>query len=844
MATTFKRCVCIHGHFYQPPRENPWLEAVERQPSAAPSHDWNERVNRECYAPNTRSRILDSHGRILSLQNNYEHISFNIGPTLLNWIRENDRPTYEAIIEADQASSERLGGHGNAIAQCYNHMIMPLASARDKATQTRWGIADFQYHYGRKPEGMWLPETAADTESLAALAAEGIRFTVLSPYQARRVRPLKERSVTLGKTGAKPLGEDEGWTDASGGKIDTKQPYLFRLPNGKTITLFFYDGPLSRAVAFEDLLYDGVRFAERLKSAGFSAKPAGHELSHIATDGESYGHHWQFGDMALARAIDTLRNDKTVELLNYGAFLDLQPPVMEVQLFEPSAWSCSHGVGRWKENCGCNSGGSPAKWNQKWRKGLRDSLDALRDTLDAFYEKRAGALWNDPWAAREGYIRLVLDRDAPAREAFLQDFPVRESADDGDAINMALRLLEMQRQRMLMFTSCGWFFDEVTGLEPLQNLKYAARALQLAESLGGNFVDAFHRSLHVIESNLSEEGDGCQIYDHHIRPETVELGRVAANVGMRLAQTDPADPRSAGLNDYYCYDVAVKEFQRVENNGLQLCHGLLSITSRITFDQLEAAFAVLQRPDEHMKCLVQPEREGEGYAEFSVKVRDAFAAKSADALREIPLGASFFSSKMLFHDAFREFMERVARKSMEGLLEFCRQNFENYNPLMEELRQTNSELPPEFKMAARLVLEQRLEDALIQTRPAQGFDDAERILAEIEHWGLEAPEPLMRKQLNVKLQQAMDRMEAREFDSAIPEIAATLQWARGRKVKIDLIPLQDRLLMLLEERRSAWRLWVDSRDSVLRQRAQDLAELGASLNISEILLIRPAKAGD
>src|SRR6201998_1032321 len=386
------RYLCIHGHFYQPPRENPFLEAIELQDSAYPYHDWNERVSAECYAPNATSRILDGEQRIVELVNNYARISFNFGPTLLSWIEQKAPKVYEALREADNSSRERCSGHGSALAQAYNHMIMPLANCRDKVTQVKWGLRDFEYRFGRMPEGMWLPETAVDAETLDVLAANGIKFTVLAPRQAKRIRKRGSRS----------------WQDVSGDRVDPSRAYLAQLPSKRTITVFFYDGPISQGVAFERLLDNGQRFADRLMS-GFSDARTWPQLVHIATDGESYGHHHRFGEMALSYALHHIETNKLAQLTNYGEFLKRHPADHFADIVNNSSWSCVHGVERWRSNCGCNSGGH-AGWNQEWRAPLRAALDWLRDELPPVFEKEAAALLRDPWAARNDYADVILNR--------------------------------------------------------------------------------------------------------------------------------------------------------------------------------------------------------------------------------------------------------------------------------------------------------------------------------------------------------------------------------------------------------------------------------------------------
>jgi alpha-amylase/alpha-mannosidase (GH57 family) len=351
-----KKYLCIHGHFYQPPRENPWLNAIEQQPSAAPYHDWNERINSDCYLPNAAARVLDNQGLVRSIVNNYRHISFNFGPTLLSWLEEHGQRTYAAILEADSDSRQRLG-YGNAIAQVYNHIIMPLATRRDKEVQVAWGISDFVMRFGRQPEGMWLAETAVDMETLEVLAAAGIRFTILAPGQAAAFRE----------------ADSDTWhsTDAGRG-IDPTRPYFCKLASGEEINIFFYDGPLSHAIAFEKLLENGDRFYNRILNA-YAAERQWSQLLHLATDGESYGHHFQNGEMALAYCLNLAEKDAGIEVVNYATYLHNHPALTEVRIVENSAWSCAHGVGRWQEDCGCNAG-SIANANQRWRKTAAQCL--------------------------------------------------------------------------------------------------------------------------------------------------------------------------------------------------------------------------------------------------------------------------------------------------------------------------------------------------------------------------------------------------------------------------------------------------------------------------------------
>ncbi|HEV7515491.1 MAG TPA: DUF3536 domain-containing protein [Thermoanaerobaculia bacterium] len=500
------RYICIHGHFYQPPRENPWLETVEAQDSAYPYHDWNERITAECYGPNALARILDDEGQVERIVNNYARMSFNFGPTLLSWLEAQAPEVYRAVLAADHDGRERFSGHGGALAQGYHHSILPLANPRDKRTEIVWGLADFAHRFGRPAEGFWLPETAVDVESLEILAEQGVRFTLLEPRQARRFRLLSG-------------GE---WQEAPGG-VNSRVPYRVHLPSGRTLALFFYDGAISRAVAFERLLANGETLVGRLLGA-FSSENGRPELVHIATDGETYGHHHRFGDMALAYALRRLEEHPAVTLTNYGEILERHPPEMEVEIAEGTSWSCAHGIERWRSDCGCSTGGE-AGWNQAWRAPLREALDGLRDELAIRYETAAAPLFADPWAARDAYVQVLLDRSAESVAGFLGQQARRDLAEAEHG--RALKLLELTRQTLLMYTSCGWFFNDLAGIETIQVLRYAGRAVQLAEELFGEPVEErFLARLEKAKSNVPEEGDGRRIYERQVRPAFVELPRL------------------------------------------------------------------------------------------------------------------------------------------------------------------------------------------------------------------------------------------------------------------------------------------------------------------------------
>jgi len=513
------RFVCVHGHFYQPPRHNAWSEEIEDQWSAAPYHDWNERVAAECYAPNAAARILGAGDRIVDIVNNYASISFDAGPTLLAWMERAAPETYRAILEADKASRARFRGHGGAMAQAYNHIIMPLATSRDKRTQVLWGIRDFESRFGRRPEGMWLPETAVDLESLDVMAGEGILFTVLAPRQAKSTRD--------------PAAGGE-WRKVDGGRIDPKRPYFCRLPSGRTIALFFYDGEIAHDLAFGGLLRNGEDFAKRLAGA-FSGKPERAELVHIATDGESYGHHHRFGEMALAYALRHIELDGFAEVTVYGDYLERFPPTEEVRIRENTSWSCAHGLERWRSNCSCSSGAHPG-WSQEWRAPLRQAMDWLGERAAEVFEPGLRATAPDPWAVRDDYIRIVLDRSPESVERFLA-YHAGRTLSPADRTR-TLMLLELARHAMLIFTSDGWFFDDISNIETVQIIQYAARAIELVRNLDGPDLEPeFLGFLKQARSNVRQHKNGAFVYETLVRPAMPDVLRPCGrNVGGRVRE--------------------------------------------------------------------------------------------------------------------------------------------------------------------------------------------------------------------------------------------------------------------------------------------------------------------
>ena len=707
--------ICIHGHFYQPPRENAWLESIELQDSAYPYHDWNERITAECYASNAFSRILDDQGWIERIVNNYAKINFNFGPTLLAWMEANAPNIYAAILEADRQSLDRYDGHGSAIAQAYNHMIMPLANRRDKETQVIWGIRDFEKRFNRFPEGMWLPETAVDLESLEVLAEHGIRYTILAPYQAGRVRPLN--------------GEEEDWRNIEGGDIDISRPYLQKLPSGREITIFFYDGPISRAVAFEGILSSGETFAGRIMD-GFSEHREGPQLAHIATDGESYGHHHAHGDMALAYALHHIEENNLATLTNYGAFLAKHPPADEVKIHENTAWSCAHGIERWRSDCGCSSDGNPG-WNQAWRAPLRESLDWLRDVLAAGFEKKSAALLKDPWEARNGYIDIILDRSPENLERFFKTHAATE-ATEADKITL-LKLLEIQRQTLLMYTSCGWFFDEISGIEAVQVIQYAGRAIQLGEQFYGEALKpGFLKILEKAESNIPDHRNGKIIFKKFVEPAMVDLKKVGAHYAISSLFEDYADHPAV-----FCYRVDQQEYQTTEAGLAKLAAGVVTITSEITRESEEIDFGVLHFGDHNVSCGIRNHQGDDHYRQFRDEVFGTFErADFPSTIRALDkhLPAHKFSLTSLFHDEQRKVLDLVLASNLEATESTYRQIYNANAPLMRFLTLSHTPIPKALYTAGEVAVNADLRRSLAETQIDP--DHIRSLLTDGRHTGL------------------------------------------------------------------------------------------------------------
>lgn len=757
------RYVCIHGHFYQPPRENAWLEEIEIQDSAHPYHDWNERITAECYAPNAAARILDSDERICDIVNNYSRISFNFGPTLLSWLETHAREVYDAIIEADHLSRKNFSGHGSALAQVYNHVIMPLADSRDKDTQVAWGIRDFEHRFKRKPEGMWLAETAVDTDTLEALARHGIAFTILAPHQAAGIKKISRRRRE---------------TDIL---LDTRQAYLCRLPSGRSIYLFFYDGAISHDVAFGQMLRSGVDFAARLYN-GFIKDHRAAQLVHVATDGETFGHHHKFGDMALSYCLHHIESSRFARLTVYGQYLERFPPAHEVEIVENTSWSCTHGVERWRADCGCNSG--RAGWNQKWRAPLRDALDWLRDSLRPIYEKGMSVIVRDPWKVRGLYIDCILDRSPERIERFFSETAERDLTKEEKVT--ALSLLEMQRHAQLMFTSCGWFFDEISGLETTQILQYAARAIQLAEKIGRVSLEQdFIEKLRSAPSNFARYLSGAAVYEKVVRSSMIDLPRVAAHWAVSSLFEDYSETETI-----FSYTIHCEAQEQLHSGRQHLVTGRMHLQSNITRAEDRLSFAALHLGDHNLLAGVGRYEDEKNFEQMQRTLKAAF--NRGDGPGVIRLMEKFFdkhnySLAHLFRDEKRRVLGRILKPSLTEIEHAFRHLWDRFYPVMQMMKEMKAPIPPSMVAAAEFAINVELQKAIDDAALAR----IESLIEEIKKWSFEIDKPPIEIAASRKITSLMDAFRQSPQAAVLAQVERLLKASESLSLNVDVWKAQN-----------------------------------------------------
>lgn len=763
--------ICLHGHFYQPPRENPWLEEIEMQDSAHPYHDWNERISAECYAPNASARILGPKDRVAEIENNYSRISFNFGPTLLSWLEKKQPEVYQSILKADRLSRERFSGHGSALAQVYNHLIMPLATRQDKETQVVWGLRDFAYRFQRPAEGMWLSETAVDIETLEILAAHQIRFTILGAHQAKQVRKIG----------------DKKWKDVSQSKVDPRMPYLCQLPSGQKITLFFYDGPVANDIAFGPLLKNGEAFAQRLLGLFSETGGPNPQLVNVATDGETYGHHHRYGDMALAYCLHYLESRKLARITIYGEYLEKFPPTQEVEIYENTSWSCFHGVERWRGDCGCNSGLNPG-FHQKWREPLRQAMDELRGDLAYIYERTLAPILPDPWQARNDYIDVILDRQEKRIERFLADHAVRPLSQVEKVL--ALKLLEMERHSLLMFTSCGWFFDDISGIETIQVMQYAARAMQLAqETAGVDLSTAFLGHLQQAPSNLPKIQDGAVVWKKFVEPAVTDLYKVSAHYAVALLFENQHRPSG----QVYCYSAGWELFDRVSQGEQKLLTGRLQVRSTITWESKTLVFALLHIGDHNLVVGLGDDREQSVFRELCQALLEPFGRDDIPEvirLMDHLFDGHNYSLRDLFKDAQRNILNYIMRAALSEAETYFRTIYQHHYAIIQLLDKMNLPLPKILSTTIEFILNTDITH-LLEQDPVD-IEQLRPLVVEMRRWNFKRDQKTLEFVASQAVTRLLTRLARQPEDLALlTETLETLELLRSLELELNIWEAQN-----------------------------------------------------
>jgi alpha-amylase/alpha-mannosidase (GH57 family) len=798
-------CVVLHGHFYQPPRENPWLETIEPQPSAAPFHDWNERIYWECYRPNAFARLVDSEGQILEIVNNFAHLSFNIGPTLMGWLERYDPEVYHRIQQGDRLSRARLG-FGNAIAQNYNHIILPLANERDKITQIHWGIEDFRRHFGRAPEGMWLAETAVDSATLMALVDAGIRFSILAPTQAARCRPIP-----------RPDQARPDWFEVSDNTIDPTQPYRCFLPEGRWIDLFFYDGPISRDLSFGGLLHNAEQLGDRLTDL---IRPGATQVICVAADGETFGHHKPGAEKGLAYAFRRTFPQRGWQMTNFAHYLHHHPPQWEVELKPTTAWSCAHGVDRWQRDCGC---GREDNTQQQWRQPLRESLNGLRDELAAIFERWGSPLFKEVWQARNDYIQLIgepmtspsaaHDPAGASKIAHFLEAHQSRSLQPLEQID-ALRLLEMQRQSLLMFTSCGWFFEELSRPEGVQILRYAARAIELAAAVSGRQLETgFLDQLRPARSNVALFSDGAAVYDQLVRPGQVSLNHVAAFAAMRQGLSRhlySESNRSTALpSQIYACSLHWSEIRWRRIGNLSLMLGQLGVVWNRTQEGQTLNYVVAYLGQNDIQAWLLPTgHAAEWTATQHRLLEESLGGAPTRVILEISRclpAAELIGLADLLPEERQILLRQLSQATLERLNDVYAQIYRDNTVLISAFHDHGWTAPRELQAAAEITLAQRLTN-LLQQFEAQDSTDRPTLMAELSDLAAEA-EALHCRLNTGEARDRLERLQRRTLQHLLDRVEGSdpapgmaldeLQLLLRLGWQLELHPRPDRLQELL-----------------------------------------------
>ncbi len=785
-----KKAICIHAHFYQPPRENPWLEYVEQQSSAYPFHDWNERITIECYEPNSASRLVNNENKIVDIVNNYSKISFNFGPTLLQWMKKFQRDAYESIVKSDEKSVREK--NPAAIAQCYNHMIMPLCNSRDKTTQIIWGIKDFEHHFKRKPLGMWLPETAVDIKTLEALAKEKIKFTILAEHQAKEIKKISSDLFQRPET-----------------NLSLNSPYLCKLPSGKSILIFIYNGDISYKISFSTLLSNGIDFAKELINK-FNNKND-FQLVSAATDGETFGHHKKFGDMALASCLRFLQK-QNVNIYSYSKYFEETTVLYEMKINENTSWSCAHGIGRWKEDCSCNTGAYP-KGNQKWRKFLRESLDFIRDELNKNYEKTIKAFNIDPWELRNDYISVILDRSKKNIDDFLKR-NINKSLSNEEKTTI-LTSLEIQRHLMLMYTSCGWFFDDISNIETIQILRYAKRALQLAndQDLEKKFIALLEKA----QSNDESLKNGKIVYEKFVNPSMLTLENILSHYAIALLFED-----FDKITHFLCYEFIINDLNKEIIGSNLLFKGKISVTSLITYETKELYFICVFLYPFTVYSYVESLEKDSDYFSFLKNVQNLFSSNKFFELNELFLenkkNKNIYSFWDMFTDEKNKILQKLLKNLFKSFKDIMKKELENKMQIFCEIKAQNIYLPEMLNRSLDLYFYFEIYD-LIQ---CNGFElcKCNELIKRAKQWNINFETEHIRLEAEKKLKELFIIWEKSPLNIHIMEkiINFLIIFVKKLNIKINLWHSQNAFFSIKKEHKST----IDKIESTISHKWNEL----------------------
>lgn len=731
MSKAFKKYVVIHGHFYQPPRENPWLDYIEQQYTAFPAHDWNERIAWECYNPNGIARINDKDGKVVDLINNYKYMNFNFGPTLLKWYEKRLPEHYKCVTDAAKDVKEQTG-FSNAIAQAYNHTILPLSDFKDSLTQVLWGLADFKFRFGFNAEALWLPETACNAATLKLLIDQGMKYVILSPTQAKAVRRMGSQN----------------WIDVSDNSIDSRRPYVWLdkdekgepLPK-RSIAVFFYDGNLSKSIAFEDVMKDSYSAGRRFLAA-FNPAAQEDQIVSVAADGETFGHHRKFADLTLAHLFSHEFPANGIEVTSYAKYLEAHPPQWEAEIKKGddntgTAWSCSHGVNRWRGGCLC---GADDNSHTQWRAPLRSALNEIAQHIDKVYEKEAGKYFTDVWQARNKYIDVMLDNSLTDR--FLKEQTGGKQLEEQERLQL-IKLLEMQKYKMFMFTSCGWFFSDISRIEAVQNLKYAAKAVEIAETFGEPGLEQILiNRLEFASSNWREFKNGADVYKKLVQPSKFNSKQILAQYA--LSQLVSVSKEKSSL---YFYDIVATNSYRRMVDAYTFAAGTLKLKNRYTGEKANCVYCSIISQGAFPRAYISFFNAPEKFAAIkkffdSVTVDTVWQGLGSEV--ESIIDKQPYTLHDLIPEVRRDILINIYELKLQELRATNRRLFSEYMPLIEQWHGLDLEVPKDIMSDTEICSRQYVSSALEQfqlTRDISQLDNLESVVPRIINGGIKVVNP-------------------------------------------------------------------------------------------------------